>query len=128
MAAAETTPAPPHGRYKRGLQGATFSLEANTESVPSDGRYYVLEEGEVALATEDFQEALTEYNRRCKEFWDSRLESEDTQVRVAAAWGILSLDPTDKDAQAVIHRDGTAQEKKRLEQAQSRRRAMRARS
>ncbi len=128
MAAPETTPAPPHGRYRRGLEGADFSLEANTENVPADGRYYVLRGGEVALATEDFPEALTEYNRLCREFWEARLGDETVTVRVAAAWGLLSLDATDKEAQAVIQRDGTAQERKRLEQAQSRRRAMRARA
>ena len=50
--------APPHGRYKRALQGAGFTLEANTESVPNDGRYYVLREGKELLATEDFQEGV----------------------------------------------------------------------
>ena len=125
--ATATTPAPPHGRYRRGLDGANFSLEANTESVPADGRYYILREGQVELATAEFQEALTEYNRMCREFWEGRLEDPTPQVRVSAAWGILSLDSSDKNAQAIIQRDGSAQEKKRLDQAQSRRRAMRAR-
>lgn len=120
-------PAPPHGRYRRALAGADFSLEANTESVPSDGRFYILRDGEVSLATEDFQEAITEYNRLCKDFWSGRLESEDVPTRIQAAWGLLGLDATDKEAQAVIHRDGSPQEKKRLEQAQSRRRALRSR-
>lgn len=124
----ETTPAPPHGRYRRGLQGASFSLEANTESVPADGRYYVLRDGEVVVASEDFQDAITEYNRLCREFWTERLESEEIQVRVAAAWGLLGLDSNDKTAQGVIIRDGSPQERKRLEQAQSRRRALRTRA
>jgi hypothetical protein len=124
----ETAPAPPHGRYRRGLQGADFSLEANTESVPSDGRYYVLRGGEIVLAAEVFQEALEEYNRLCHDFWSGRLKDASTPIRIAAAWGLLSLDSNDKDAQAVIVRDGTPQERKRLEQAQSRRRAMRARA
>ena len=123
----ETVPAPPHGRYRRGLQGADFSLETSTESVPDDGRFYVLRAGEVVLATEEFTEALNEYNRLCREFWEARLENEDPPVRVAAAWGLLGLDSNDKTAIAIIQRDGTAQEKKRLDQAQSRRRALRAR-
>ena len=123
----ETAPAPPHGRYKRGLNGADFTLEANTEAVPADGRYYILRDGEIVLASGEFQEAITEYNRLCRDFWTERLEAPDVQVRVAAAWGLLGLDPTDRNAQAVIVRDGTAQEKKRLEQAQSRRRALRSR-
>lgn len=121
-------PAPPHGRYKRALAGATFSLQAQTEEVPDDGRFYILNEGKVALATEDFQEALTEYNRLCKDFWNGRTDSEDIPTRVQAAWGLLGLDPSDKEAQAIIQRDGTPQERKRLEQAQSRRRALRSRA
>ena len=61
-------PAPPHGRYRRAPAGADFSLEANTEDVPQEGRFYILKGGEVSLDTEDFQEALTEYNRLCKDF------------------------------------------------------------
>jgi len=124
----ETSPAPPHGRYKRGLNGANFSLEANTEAVPADGRYYVLRDGEVVVASAEFQEAIGEYNRLCREFWMSRLEAEQTEVRVAAAWGLLGLDPNDKNAQAIIAKDGSPQERKRLEQAQSRRRALRSRA
>lgn len=124
----DSVPAPPHGRYRRGLQGADFSLEANTESVPDDGRYYVLRAGQVLLATENFPEALAEYNNLCRVFWEARLDDPSPQVRVAAAWGVLSLDPNDKNAPAIIQRDGTPQERKRLDQAQSRRRALRARS
>ena len=120
--------APPHGRYRRGLEGANFSLEANTESVPADGRFYVLEGGEVRLATAEFDEATAEYHRLCRDFWMERLDSPAVPTRVSAAWGLLGLDPTDKQAQAIIMTDGTAQERKRLEQAQSRRRALRARS
>lgn len=123
----ETVPAPPHGRYKRGLQGADFTLEANTDAVPSDGRFYILRDGKQALATADFQEAITEYNRLCRDFWAARLNDERNEVRVAAAWGLLSLDANDKVAQGVIQEFGTAQEKKRLEQSQSRRRALRGR-
>jgi hypothetical protein len=124
----ETAVAPPHGRYRRALADADFSLEANTESVPADGRYYILKGGEISLATEEFPEAIAEYNRLCRTFWEQRLEDETPQVRVSAAWGLLGLDPTDKTAQGVIQEFGTPQEKKRLEQAQSRRRALRSRA
>jgi hypothetical protein len=120
-------PAPPHGRYRRALAGADFSLEANTESVPGDGRFYILRDSQIHLETEDFQEAITEYNRLCRDFWSGRLDNEDVPIRIQAAWGLLGLDSTDKEAQAVINRDGSPQEKKRLEQAQSRRRALRSR-
>jgi hypothetical protein len=125
---ADVVTAPPHGRYRRQLKDAGFSLEANTESVPGDGRYYVLRGGETILVSEEFQDALTEYNRLCKEFWLGRLDDPIPQNRVAAAWGLLGLDPTDKTAIAVITENGTPQEKKRLDQAQSRRRALRGRA
>ena len=124
----ETGPAPPHGRYKRGLEGADFTLEANTENVPPDGRFYVLRAGETLLETEDFGAAVVEYNRLSREFWTERLESPVLPTRIAAAWGILSLDATDKQAQQIIIEMGSPQERKRLEQAQSRRRALRARA
>src|SRR5688500_10466154 len=123
----QAAPPPPHERYRRALAGADFSLDANAEAVPSDGRFYVLKGGKPILETEDFPEALTEYNRLCKDHWAERLDSEDVPVRIQAAWGLLGLEPTDKEAQAVINRDGTPQEKKRLEQMQSRRRALRSR-
>jgi hypothetical protein len=126
--AGETAPAPPHGRYRRALAGATFSLEANTEAVPGDGRFYVLRDEEIALATEDFQEAQAAYFELCRAFWSDRLDSEDRGVRMQAAWGLLGLDANHREAQNVITRDGTPQERKRLEQAQSRRRALRSRA
>jgi hypothetical protein len=100
----------------------------NTEDVPSDGRYYVLRGGEVVLATAEFPEALAEYNRLCRDFWLSRLEDPQPKIRIAAAWGLLSLDSSDRNAIAVITRDGSPQERKRLEQSQSRRRALRSRA
>jgi hypothetical protein len=124
----ENGPAPPHGRYKRGLQGANFTLEARTESVPDDDKYYVLQDGEILLETAEFAEATARYNELCREFWKVRLADPVPQVRVAAAWGLLGLEPTDKNAITVITEDGTPQERKRLEQAQSRRRALRGRT
>ncbi len=125
---AETRPAPPHGRYRRCLDGADFSIQANTEDVPADGRFYVMQAGEVVMASEDFEEATTAYHKLCNDFWRVRLEDDSLPVRIAAAWGILGLDSADKTAIAVITRDGSAQERKRLDQAQSRRRALRSRA
>jgi hypothetical protein len=125
---AENPPPPPLGRYRRGLEGANFSLEANTESVPADGRFYLLREGQVVLEAADFTAALEAYNGLCREFWECRLEDESPQVRLAAAWGMLGLDSQNKDAMAVIQRDGSPQERKRLDQAQSRRRALNSRN
>lgn len=123
----ENTPAPPHGRYRRAPRGANFSLEANTEAVPADGRFYILVDGKIKLESEEFGPALEEYNNLCRDYWTPRLEDEDIPTRVAASWGVLTLNPNDKTAIDIIQRFGTPQERKRLEQAQSRRRALRAR-
>ncbi len=125
---AETRPAPPHGRYRRSLDGANFSLEANTEDTPEAGKFHVLQDGKTVVATEDFDEATNAYHKLCREFWNERMVSDAVSMRVAAAWGLLGLDSGDKEAIALITRDGTPQEKKRLDQAQSRRRALRTRS
>lgn len=124
----DSGPAPPHGRYRRQIDGAGFSLEACTERVPDDGRFYVLRGDEVELATDDFGEAQQVYYDLCRAFWMERLESDDLSIRISAAWGLISLNPTDKIALAVIQEFGSPQERKRLEQAQSRRRALRARA
>ena len=102
---AETRPAPPHGRYRRSLDGADFSLEANTENVPDEGKFYVMRAGKVVVGSEDFDEATNAYHALCRDFWMERLESESIPIRVSAAWGLLGLDSADKNAIAVITRD-----------------------
>ncbi len=126
----EAGPTPPHGRYRRAVDqdGANFSLEANTENVPADGRFYVLDSGNVVLASESFAEATARYYELCSGFWETRLTDENPAVRLRAAWGLLGIDATNKQAVQVINDDGSPQEKKRLEQAQSRRRALRSRA
>jgi hypothetical protein len=118
--------AAPYGRYRRHIEGADFSLEANTPSVPNDGSFYLLRNGEVVLQSSDFPEAIEAYNNLCREFWMNRLESAEIAQRVAGAWGLLSLDPEDKVAQEIIKQDGSDNDRKRLEQDRNRRRLQKA--
>lgn len=123
----DSGPAPPHGRYKRQIEGADFSLEAATDAVPDDGQFYVMRKGKADLVTDDFGAAQKRYYELCEAFWMEKLQSDDPNIRIAAAWGLLTLNPTDKTAIGIIQEFGSPQERKRLEQAQSRRRALRAR-
>jgi hypothetical protein len=116
----------PYGRYRRHIEGADFSLEANTGTVPSDGCFYLLRNGEVLLQSSEFPKAIEAYNGLCREFWESRLDSSDVAQRVASAWGLLSLDPEDKQALEIIRQDGSDNDRKRLEQDRNRRRLQKA--
>jgi hypothetical protein len=110
----------PHGRYRRTLQGADFSLEANTRAVPQPRRFYLLKDGEVVFDSRDFGEAVGAYKDMCREYWKDHLKSGDPEQRISSAWGLLGLDPEDQDAAAVVKEDGDAAARKRLEQMRRR--------
>jgi hypothetical protein len=112
----------PLGRYRRTIEGADFSLEANTDAVPGDGRFYLLRNGEVELSSEEFPRAMEAYTQLCREHWQTGLESEEAEERISSAWGILTLEPEHKVAVQVIQEDGSADDRKRMEQARKRRR------
>jgi hypothetical protein len=115
--------AAPFGRYCRRLKGADFSLEANTEATPSDGRFYLLRGGSVLLVSEDFTSVEAAYKALCREHWQQHLLSSDPAQRIASAWGLLGLDPQDGAAAAIITTEGTAADCKRLQQDRNRRRS-----
>ena len=46
------------GAFTRRIDGADFSLEANTPRVPADRAYYVLRRGEIIFRSEAYPEAL----------------------------------------------------------------------
>jgi hypothetical protein len=112
----------PHGEYRRKLEDADFSLEANTPSVPHDGHFYVLRGGRVLMETENFGDAMQSYKNLCREHWLRNLESDDPQRRLASAWGLLGINPEDKIATEVINRDGDNAARDRLNQMRKRRR------
>lgn len=108
--------------YRRHLEGADFSLEANTDSVPHNGRFYLLRNGKVTMESEAFAEAMEAYQGLCKEFWTGRLESADARVRLSSAWGLVGLEPNHPAALQVIRDDGTENDAKRLEQVRRKKR------
>ncbi|HEU4753293.1 MAG TPA: hypothetical protein VFU47_09315 [Armatimonadota bacterium] len=111
---------PPHGRYLRQLEGGDFSLQANTEQTPQPGRYYVIVAGRVVCESDDFALMDAEYRRYCRRFWEERLRSPNPAVRLSSAWGLLGQDPEHRAARAVILRDGSERDQKRLQQLRHR--------
>lgn len=118
--------AAPLGRYCRRLLGGDFSLEANTGSaaVVQADCFYVLRAGTVLLASADFEEAEALYKELCRLHWVEHLDSPDRTAGVASAWGLLGLDLSYPGAAKVIQRDGSPQDRKRLDQLRHRARAM----
>lgn len=109
--------------YRRQLQSGDFSLEANTDDVPEDGHFYVLQAGRVVSCSDDFGSAEGVYLGLCRDHWRSHLASSSPSERMASAWGLLGLEPTDADAVQVIEQDGTPEDRKRLLQMKNRRNA-----
>lgn len=109
--------------YRRQLHLGNFSLEANTESAPEPGHFYVLRGGHVLMCCDDFGSAETMYLGLCRDHWRLHLTSNCPTERMACAWGLLGIEPTDSEAIRVIEEDGRPDDRKRLLQMQNRRRA-----
>jgi hypothetical protein len=107
-------------RYRRQIRGADFTLEANTEAVPHAGRFYVLRDGVVEACSEDFAEVAAVYDELCREHWRIQIDSADAPERLASAWGLLGLEPENSAAANLIREEGSAQDRKRLEQIRRR--------
>ena len=116
---------PPGARYVRHIEGTDFSLEANTERVPDDGRFYLLHRGSIELVTDDFRYALVAYHALCRTHWRRQLRGRDAAQRLASAWGLVGLEPEHEEARAVIREEGSPEDRKRLEQVRSKKRALR---
>lgn len=107
---------PPMGRYVRRIEGANFSLEANTERVPEAGHYYLLQNGDVVLQSDDYPEAMLAYQGLCKVYWEDHLSSAELPERLSSAWGLIGLESEHVLAVALIREEGTAADRKRLDQ------------
>jgi len=114
---------PPTMRYRRQIDGADFSLEANTEAVPEEGHFYLLRKGRVEYESDDFPAAMEAYQKMCRRYWTRHLGSSDHEERMASAWGLVNLDPDNRDALTVIREEGQAEDRKRLEQLRRRKQA-----
>jgi hypothetical protein len=106
----------PFGRYVRSLNGAEFTLQANTAEVPEPGVFFVMQGGTVLFRSEDFELASAHYKGLCQTFWSGRLDSPDVPTGLASAWGLLGLDIDHAGAARVITRSGTPADLKRLQQ------------
>lgn len=109
-------------RYRRHIEGTDFSLEANTESVPEGGHFYLLRNGKVELKSDEFPEAMEAYQNLCRAHWEGRLSSGNPQERMASAWGLVGLEPNNVNALELIRTEGSEEDKKRLEQVRRRKR------
>jgi hypothetical protein len=79
----------PHGLFRRFVEGSGLSLEANTSAVPNNGRFYVLEAGEIRLDTRDYAAATEFYESLCVLYWERGLASVDLPTRLVAARGLF---------------------------------------
>lgn len=111
--------------YHRELRGADFSLEANTDRAPGQGRFFLMRRGRVLMDTRDFNEALDAYHGLCREFWHEHLHAGPSRERISSAWGLLSLDPTDREAAEVIRSEGSPGDVHRMDSIRRRHWAMR---
>src|SRR5207248_2926688 len=107
------------GAFTRRIDGADFSLEANTPRVPADRAYYVLRGGEIIFRSENYPEALARYQELCQEHWEKQLEG-DESTRLNAARGLYSLDAQHSRAVAILKAAGDAGDHRRLAQAAQR--------
>ena len=93
------------------IRGAGFSLERLTENVPQDGRYYLLQ-GNAILEVFDTQEdAHAAYVGLCYAYWNRMLGSDDLQMRLQAARGLLRRDRTHRSALEILAVHGDPKER-----------------
>jgi hypothetical protein len=110
----------PGSRYYRSIEGADFSLEANTDNVPRDGRYYILQGGEIAFSSDQLVDARELYERLCDRFWRELMQSPDAKERVAGARGVLSHVPDDAAALAELSRSADTRDQRTAATARQR--------
>jgi len=103
------------GAFTRKINGADFSLEANTPRVPADRAYYVLRAGEIIFRSEAYPEALARYQELCQAHWEGQLEGDDA-TRLNAARGLYALDSQHPRAVAILKSAGDAGDHRRLAQ------------
>jgi hypothetical protein len=104
-------PGPPHGYFRRWIEGSDFSLEANTPAVPNDNLFYVLEGGQVRLGTDDFVAATGLYESFCTAHWEERLTSVDLPTRLMAARGLFRRNHDHPHAGELLTRQGDEQDR-----------------
>jgi hypothetical protein len=110
----------PGTRYYRSIEGADFSLEANTENVPRDGRYYVLQDGKITFSSNQLGDARELYEQLCDGYWRTMMASSDRKDRIAAARGVLSHVPDDAAALAELSKSSDTRDQRTAATARQR--------
>jgi len=95
---------------KQYIEGADFSLERFTDSVPQDGRYYILKDSQIAAVFDSQEEAQAYYKRLCLSYWTRMLGSDDLTLRLQAARGLLRRDRTHRPALETLATYGDSRE------------------
>jgi hypothetical protein len=110
-----------HGRpYRRWIEGAGLSLEANTPSTPTEGVYYVLQGGIVCFSSDNLSEAGEVFDRLRIVYWENLLASRNVQERLDGARGLFRHDHSHMRALEVLAAEGSDQDHKRVAQARHR--------
>lgn len=110
----------PRGPYRRWIEGTDFSLEANTEKVPQQGAYFVMQGGAVRFTSKDFGAAAAEYDSLCVAYWEELLGSDDRDTRLMGARGLFRRDHTHAAARRVLTTEGTDHDRRLIVQATQR--------
>ncbi|MBI3910438.1 MAG: hypothetical protein HY320_05825 [Armatimonadetes bacterium] len=106
----------PPGVYRRCLPAAGLSIEANTNHVPADGCYYLLQEDHILYSSSELRAVEERYDRLCAQFWQEQLRHDSPEERSQAALAILQRDPTDPEARHVIRHDGSDADRRRMQE------------
>jgi hypothetical protein len=106
--------------FRRWIEGADLSLEANTPSAPTEGVYYVLQGGVICFSSDNLAEAGDVFDRLRMVYWEDLLASRDVQERLDGARGLFSHDHSHVRALEVLTAEGSAQDQKRVAQARHR--------
>ncbi|MBI3944505.1 MAG: hypothetical protein HY321_01155 [Armatimonadetes bacterium] len=93
------------------ITGSGFSLERLTEHVPQDGRFYLIQDGEVASVFDSQQEAQQAYHELCVAYWSRMLRSMDMDARIRAARGLLRRDRKHRAALETLATHGDPKER-----------------
>jgi hypothetical protein len=106
--------------FRRWIEGAGLSLEANTSSTPTKGVYYVLQGGVVCFSSDDLAEAGEVFDRLRVGHWEGLLSSRDPQQRLDGARGLFRHDHAHSGALKILTADGSDQDRKHVAQARHR--------
>jgi hypothetical protein len=109
-----------HHPYRRWIEGSGLSMEANTESTPEQGVYYVFQQGVICFSSDDQDEAAEVFDRLRLCHWEELLASRDPQQRLEAARGLVRLNHSHVQALKILKVNGSEADRKRVTQAQGR--------